>query len=131
MHSNTVIPLKYLCVDAVYDSLPARKNDEDEDGEHIEFDWDKQLKTYPEEIRSLFPRKELWRWALFLKDEKKQDLILRLYQAVNRRIKDPKDKNKIELVYGGVKFCVSKHEDGTKRNLWLGDLNSVTLSPIF
>ena len=129
MHSTAIIPLKFMCVDLIYDAIDEENTKTNKKlmliGEEAEINWVHQLRDYPEEIRSLFPRKELWRWALFLKDEKKQAKILKLYQSVNRREKDPKYTAKaktVALTYGAVKFCVSR--SNTETIIWLGDFES-------
>lgn len=130
MNSPTILPLKYMCVDVIYDSVNEENRKANQKlmlmGEEAEINWSYRLADYPEEIQGLFPRKELWRWALFVQDEKKQSKILRLYQAVNLRVKDPKPahyKTKtMALTYGKVKFCISCTD--TERILWLGDFQS-------
>lgn len=123
--STSVMPLKYLCVDVVYESVAqdeAEKSSED-NGETSEngvkeIDWNLKLRGYPEEIISLFPRKELWRWVLFLKDEQKQTKILKLYQSVNKSVKLLDSPDTMKLKYGKFEFYYSKSD--TERCVWTG-----------
>ncbi len=73
MNRATVMPLKYLCVDAISESIGT-----DDEAKKV-------LGTYPQEIQTLFPKKELWRWVLLMdaKDSDRQRRILNLYQASN------------------------------------------------
>ncbi len=111
-------------MDVIYESISYsnRERNKVSTGEEAQVNWDHELKGYPEEIRDLFRRKELWRWALFLTDEKKQSLILKLFQATNSKLEDPKSEHSIELKYGAFKFCFSY--DDTVQHIWVGDLKS-------
>jgi hypothetical protein len=126
MHAQTVMPLKYICVDAIYESILDQNKCGNQvfmhTGDEAQINWERELKGYPEEIHSLFPRKELWRWALFLDNPKKQSRIVALYQAINRRVKDPKNKHVIKLKYCTVEFCLS--HTGAEGLIWIGDFDA-------
>jgi hypothetical protein len=105
MNRSTVMPLKYLCVDEISEAIAK----DDETG--------KILETYPEEIRTLFPKKELWRWVLLMdaSDSDRQRRILNLYQAANS-VKTK--KGRVIYKVGSTEFCFSR--DQTYWRIWPG-----------
>jgi ankyrin repeat protein len=106
MNRSTVMPLKFLCVDEISEATAK----DDETG--------KILETYPEEIRTLFPKKELWRWVLLMdaSDRDRQRRILNLYQAANS-VKTK--KGRVIYKVGSTEFCFSR--DQTYWRIWLGN----------
>lgn len=92
MNFPTVLPLKYACVDTIDSSL---KNEE----------LAKKLAMLPEEVRVLFPDKDLWRWTLFLQDETRRSRFLQLYGAINRAQRTNGNKS-MQIVVGDVEFAV-------------------------
>jgi hypothetical protein len=114
MNRSTVMPLKYLCVDAISEFI-LHEGKQSKKGSKVS----KMLETYPEEIRSLFERKELWRWALMMgsSDEDKQRRALKLYQATTTAKKVNPDHRHYSLKIGNVEFSTIL---GTNWYIWPG-----------
>jgi hypothetical protein len=112
MNSHVVLPLKYLGVDAINESVEEEKRE-------------KLLQTLPEELRDIFHEKELWRWTLFLEDEEKRNRYLQLYGAIARAQRTTEFENIKELLLsiGDVEFSVKsiwRQEWPELKNVGLG-----------
>jgi hypothetical protein len=92
LHCPVILPLKYLSVDVLSNSVPKEE-------------LDKILANFPEEMKALFHERDSWRWTLFVKNEDRRSRFLQLYQAIHRAQRSS-DNKAMQINIGNIEFSV-------------------------
>ncbi len=114
-NAQKVISLKHLCVNELYDV-------------HGEKNIHRAIGDVPEDVRSLFVNQNRYQWVLYLDNEKRQRLLLKLYEALSTadRVEDA-----MQLTIDGFTFSFKYNENYSKNSveMWLDGLNNSSSNP--